>query len=139
MQPQYTSIVPQFTAFNPYQQQAEQEAAQAEFLRQQQLFLLQQQQAQQAQQQHAQQEEWLRQQQLLQLQQQQQQQQQSLFVPAPSLHPQPTGFGCVVFLFFFDLNLIKSFVHAGKTILSLHRSLRRPSPHYQTVVRLPSI
>lgn len=84
---------PQFTAFNPYQQQAqaEQEAQQAEFLRQQQLFLLQQQQAQQQQQQ----EEWMRQQQLMQLQQQQQQQaQQSLFAQQP-VQLQPTGFGYV--------------------------------------------
>jgi len=85
-------MAPQFTSFNPYQQQAEQEAAQAEFLRQQQVFMLQQQQAQQQQQQ----EEWMRQQQLLQMQQQQQQQQaqQSLFAPQ-QLQPQPTGFGYV--------------------------------------------
>ncbi|KAF8646005.1 hypothetical protein AX16_007431 [Volvariella volvacea WC 439] len=85
IQPQYT-IQPQFTAFNPYQQQLEQEAAQAEYLRQQQLFLQQQQQ----------QEEFMRQQQLQQLQfqqQQQQQQQQSLFLPQQQLAPQPTGFG----------------------------------------------
>jgi epsin len=84
---------PQFTAFNPYQQQAqaEQEAQQAEFLRQQQMFMLQQQQAQQQQQQ----EDWLRQQQLLQMQQQQQQQQhqqQNLFAQQP-IQLQPTGFG----------------------------------------------
>ena len=80
---------PQFTAFNPYQQQAqaEQEAMQAEYLRQQQMFALQQQQAQQQQQQ---QEEWLRQQQLI----QQQQQQQNLFAQQP-IALQPTGFGCV--------------------------------------------
>ena len=82
---------PQFTAFNPYQQQAqaEQEAMQAEYLRQQQMFALQQQQAQQQQQQQ-QQEEWLRQQQLI----QQQQQQQNLFAQQP-IALQPTGFGCV--------------------------------------------
>ena len=94
IQPQFTSVMPQFTSFNPYQQQAEQEAAQAEFLRQQQMFILQQQQAQQQhqqqqQQQQQQQEEWLRQQQQLQMQQ-------NLFVPQPSVHPQPTGFGCVL-------------------------------------------
>ncbi|KAG6816897.1 hypothetical protein H0H87_001850 [Tephrocybe sp. NHM501043] len=86
----FTQMQPQFTSFNPYQQQAEQEAAQAEYMRQQQLFLQQQQQAQQ----QAQQEEWMRQQQLLhmQQQQQQQQQQQGLF-PGQHLAPQPTGFG----------------------------------------------
>lgn len=93
LQPQYTAfqpqqqqfVQPQFTSFNPYQQQAEQEALQAEYMRQQQAFLQQQQQQQQ-------QEEWMRQQQMLQLQQQQQQQQ-SLFAPAQPLAPQPTGFG----------------------------------------------
>ncbi|KAF9070659.1 heme peroxidase [Rhodocollybia butyracea] len=42
LQPQFTQIQPQFTAFNPYQQQMQQqmqqEAAQAEYLRQQELF-----------------------------------------------------------------------------------------------------
>ncbi|KAG2002340.1 hypothetical protein CC2G_004538 [Coprinopsis cinerea AmutBmut pab1-1] len=98
LQPQFTAMPmqPQFTSFNPYQQQAEQEAAQAEFMRQQQMFMMQQQQAQQ---QQAQQEEWLRQQ-LLQQQFQQQQQQQALmqqqtglFPPAPQIQVQPTGFG----------------------------------------------
>ncbi|KJA15873.1 hypothetical protein HYPSUDRAFT_219832 [Hypholoma sublateritium FD-334 SS-4] len=87
VQPQFTQMQPQFTAFNPYQQQAqaEQEAMQAEYLRQQQMFALQQQQAQQQQQQ---QEEWLRQQQLM----QQQQQQQNLFAQQ-AIALQPTGFG----------------------------------------------
>ncbi|KAJ7070318.1 hypothetical protein B0H15DRAFT_870903 [Mycena belliarum] len=70
LQPQF--IQPQFTSFNPYQQQAEMEA---EYMRQQQ---------QQAFMQQQQQDEWMRQQQMLQQQQQQQQQQ---------LIPQPTGFG----------------------------------------------
>ncbi|KAF7760704.1 hypothetical protein Agabi119p4_10113 [Agaricus bisporus var. burnettii] len=86
VQQQYTSVQPQFTSFNPYQQQMEQEAAQAEYLRQQQAF----QQQQQAQQQQQQQEEWMRQQQMLQMQQQQQQQ--NLFAQQ-QLAPQPTGFG----------------------------------------------
>ncbi|KAH0835698.1 hypothetical protein J3R83DRAFT_9488 [Lanmaoa asiatica] len=88
VQPQYT-MQSQFTSFNPYQQQVQQEAMQAEYLRQQQEWLRQQQelQAQQQaqalqQQQQQQQEEWLRQQQALQAQQQAQQ-----------LFAQPTGFG----------------------------------------------
>ncbi|VDB91941.1 unnamed protein product [Peniophora sp. CBMAI 1063] len=92
VQPQYT-IQPQFTSFNPYAQQAQQEAAQAEYLRQQQEWLAQQQQQQQLQ---AQQEEWLRQQQLLQLQQQQQQQQylqQQQLLAQQQLVPQQTSFG----------------------------------------------
>ncbi|OCH86916.1 ENTH-domain-containing protein [Obba rivulosa] len=100
MQPQFTQVPAQYTSFNPYQQQAQQEAAQAEYMRQQQEWAQQQQllQAQQAaQQQAAQQEEWMRQQQLLQFQQQQQQQQQQQLqygLPAPQgLQPQPTGFG----------------------------------------------
>ncbi|KAI6024256.1 hypothetical protein EDC04DRAFT_2725853 [Pisolithus marmoratus] len=89
VQPQYT-IQPQFTSFNPYQQHAQQEAMQAEYMRQQQEWLRQQQEMQ-AQQQQAlvqqqQQEEWLRQQQALQAQHQAHQTQQQLFV-------QPTGFG----------------------------------------------
>ncbi|KAJ2913416.1 hypothetical protein MD484_g6999, partial [Candolleomyces efflorescens] len=103
--PQFTSIQPQmtamplqqqFTSFNPYQQQLEQQALQQEYMRQQQEFLAQQQAAQQQQVQQAQQEEWMRQQllqqQQLQLQQQQQQQQQQLFIPQ-QLTAQPTGFG----------------------------------------------
>ncbi|ESK85626.1 epsin-like protein ent1 2 [Moniliophthora roreri MCA 2997] len=98
MQPQFTQLQPQFTSFNPYQQQMQQEAAQAEYLRQQELYQQQQLQAQQ----QAQQEEWMRQQ-MLQQQQQQQQQQQMLFAQntsflpiqpqMTSLQPQPTGFG----------------------------------------------
>ncbi|KAI0781578.1 hypothetical protein BC629DRAFT_1630200 [Irpex lacteus] len=95
VQPQFTqvNIVPQFTSFNPYQAQLQQEAMQAEYLRQQQEWQQQQQLQQQqelfAQQQaQQQQEEWMRQQQLLQLQQQQQQQFQQ-----QQLAPQPTGFG----------------------------------------------
>ncbi|EIW77758.1 ENTH-domain-containing protein [Coniophora puteana RWD-64-598 SS2] len=91
LNPQYT-MQPQFTSFNPYQQQAQQEAMQAEYFRQQQEWqqqqeMLQQQQmqAQMQAQQQAQQEEWFRQQQLAQMQQQQQQQQ--------MLMAQPTGFG----------------------------------------------
>uniref|UniRef100_A0A0W0FPK3 ENTH domain-containing protein n=1 Tax=Moniliophthora roreri TaxID=221103 RepID=A0A0W0FPK3_MONRR len=96
MQPQFAQMQmqPQFTSFNPYQQQM-QEAAQAEYLRQQEAF--QQQQAQQ------QQEEWMRQQMMMQQQQFQQQQQQqqslspqqssSLFPQQTALAPQPTGFG----------------------------------------------
>ncbi|KAI0338127.1 ENTH-domain-containing protein [Trametopsis cervina] len=87
---QFAQQIPQFTSFNPYQAQMQQEALQAEYMRQQQEWQQQQQLQQQqelfAQQQaQQQQEEWFRQQQLLQLQQQQQQQQQ--------LVPQPTGFG----------------------------------------------
>lgn len=91
------TLQPQFTSFNPYQQQLEQQAAQAEYMRQQELFVLQQQ--QQAQQQQQQQEEWMRQQLLQQQMQQQQmmmqqqQQQQSLFTPTPQITVQPTGFG----------------------------------------------
>ncbi|EKM51338.1 uncharacterized protein PHACADRAFT_263382 [Phanerochaete carnosa HHB-10118-sp] len=94
MQPQFTAVPTQYTSFNPYQQQAQQEALQAEYQRQQQEWMLQQQQQQQQQhllaqqqqqQQHQQQEEWYRQQQLLQFQQQQQQQQ--------PLVPGITGFG----------------------------------------------
>ena len=32
LQPQYTAIAPQFTSFNPYQQQAQQEAMQVRFV-----------------------------------------------------------------------------------------------------------
>ncbi|KIY43182.1 ENTH-domain-containing protein [Fistulina hepatica ATCC 64428] len=89
VQPQYTEMPmqPQFTSFNPYQQQMQEY--------QQQQALLQQQQQQQQQeewmrqqqllQQQQQQEEWMRQQQLQQQQQQQQQQQ--------LMQSQPTGFG----------------------------------------------
>ncbi|KAF8190000.1 hypothetical protein K438DRAFT_1935948 [Mycena galopus ATCC 62051] len=88
LQPHFTMIQPQFTSFNPYQQQAEMEA---EYQRQQQqqAFLQQQQQ----------QEEWMRQQQMLQQQQQQQQQQeewmrqQQMLQQQQHLIPQPTGFG----------------------------------------------
>ncbi|KAJ7615044.1 epsin domain-containing protein [Mycena polygramma] len=83
LQPQYTMIQPQFTAFNPYQQQAEMEA---EYMRQQQQqqFLQQQQQ-----------EEWMRQQQMLQQQQQQEEwmRQQQMAQQQQQLVPQPTGFG----------------------------------------------
>ncbi|KAI0919817.1 hypothetical protein AcV5_001785 [Taiwanofungus camphoratus] len=92
VQPQLTM---QYTSFNPYQQQMQQEAMQAEYMRQQQEWM-QQQQLQEAQQaaqlQAAQQEKWARQQQLLAFQQQQQQQQQFLN-PSPGLMAQPTGFG----------------------------------------------
>ncbi|KAJ7637041.1 hypothetical protein FB45DRAFT_829341 [Roridomyces roridus] len=87
LQPQFTmAIQPQFTSFNPYQQQAEMEA---EYMRQQ----LQQQQLQQQQQ-----EEWMRQQMLQQQLQQQQQQeewmrQQMAAQQQQQLVPQPTGFG----------------------------------------------
>ncbi|KAJ7136156.1 hypothetical protein C8R44DRAFT_729645 [Mycena epipterygia] len=88
LQPQFTmAIQPQFTSFNPYQQQAEMEA---EYIRQQQ---------QQAFLQQQQQEEWMRQQQMLQQQQQQQQQQeewmrqQMAAQQQQQLVPQPTGFG----------------------------------------------
>ncbi|RPD56853.1 ENTH-domain-containing protein [Lentinus tigrinus ALCF2SS1-7] len=91
MQPQFTAVPQQFTSFNPYQQQAQQEAMQAEYMRQQQEWQMQQLQAQQLQQQQ-QQEEWMRQQQLLQLQQQQQQQQ-FLMPQQQPLVPQATGFG----------------------------------------------
>jgi len=103
LQPQFT-MQPQYTSFNPYQQQMQQEAMQAEYMRQQQEWMQQQQQQQlqaqqqaqqqqqqqqlqaqqQAQLQQQQQEEWMRQQQFMALQQQQQQQQ---------LLAQPTGFG----------------------------------------------
>ncbi|KAH8980158.1 ENTH-domain-containing protein [Lactarius hatsudake] len=76
LQPQFT-MQPQLTAFNPYQQQAQQEAMQAEWARQQQEWMVQQQQQQQQQHQlqlQAQQEEWMRQQ----LAQQQAAQQQAL-------------------------------------------------------------
>ncbi|KAH9946378.1 ENTH-domain-containing protein [Epithele typhae] len=94
MQPQFTSVQPQFTAFNPYQQQAQQEAMQAEYLRQQQEWQMQQMQQQQLLAQQQQQDEWMRQQQMLQMQQQQQQQQQQAFLmPQQPLAAQPTGFG----------------------------------------------
>ena len=113
-------VQPQFTSFNPYQQQA-QEAAQAEFWQQQQKYMQQQaelqqaqlqqqqqaelqqaqlqqqqQQQQQAQLQQQQQEEYMRQQQALQFQHQQQQNllaAQNLFAPQQPLQAQPTGFG----------------------------------------------
>ncbi|KAJ7668999.1 hypothetical protein B0H17DRAFT_1018243 [Mycena rosella] len=88
LQPQFTmALQPQFTSFNPYQQQAEMEA---EYLRQQQQQQFMQQQ---------QQDEWMRQQQMLQQQQQQQQQQdewmrqQMMQQQQQQLVPQPTGFG----------------------------------------------
>ncbi|KAK7046775.1 ENTH domain-containing protein [Favolaschia claudopus] len=88
LQPQYTMIQPQFTAFNPYQQQAEMEA---EYMRQQQ------QQAFLQQQQQQQQDEWMRQQMLQQQQQQQQdewmRQQMAAQQQQQQLVPQPTGFG----------------------------------------------
>ncbi|KAI0264912.1 hypothetical protein BC834DRAFT_970475 [Gloeopeniophorella convolvens] len=103
LQPQYT-MQPQFTSFNPYQQQAQQEAMQAEWQRQQQEWLQQQQLQQQQQQQdlqqqqllQAQQEEWMRQQLAQQQQQQQQallaQQQQSYLASQAQLVPQQTSF-----------------------------------------------
>ncbi|TFK83247.1 ENTH-domain-containing protein [Polyporus arcularius HHB13444] len=93
LQPQFTAVPQQFTSFNPYQQQAQQEAMQAEYMRQQQEWQMQQQLQAQQQQQQQQQEEWMRQQQLLQLQQQQQQQQQQFLMPQQPLVPQATGFG----------------------------------------------
>ncbi|KAN0137634.1 hypothetical protein V8E53_004685 [Lactarius tabidus] len=107
LQPQYT-VQPQLTAFNPYQQQAQQEAMQAEWERQQRDWLAQQQQHLQLQ---TQQEEWMRQQlaqqQLAQQQAAQQQaaqqqallaQQQQEYLAAQAqqqarLVPQPTAFG----------------------------------------------
>ncbi|KAH9007855.1 ENTH-domain-containing protein [Lactarius deliciosus] len=105
LQPQFT-MQPQLTAFNPYQQQAQQEAMQAEWARQQQDWMVQQQQQQQQQHQlqlQAQQEEWMRQQ-LAQQQAAQQQallsQQQQEYLAAQAqaqqqarLVPQPTAFG----------------------------------------------
>ncbi|KAI0686874.1 hypothetical protein BC835DRAFT_1378024 [Cytidiella melzeri] len=106
IQPQFTQQVPQFTSFNPYQAQMQQEALQTHFLAsllklrllmsraieqaafveqqewQQQQQLQQQQELFAQQQAQQQQEEWFRQQQLLQMQAQSQQ-----------LVPQPTGFG----------------------------------------------
>jgi epsin len=119
---------PQLTSFNPYQQQAEQEAmqvcvyaffvrydkqagspSQAEWARQQQEWMVQQQQQQQQQLQlQAQQEEWMRQQ-LAQQQMAQQQallaQQQQEYLAAQAqqqarLVPQPTAFGFGSFLTF---------------------------------------
>ncbi|TCD71090.1 hypothetical protein EIP91_000182 [Steccherinum ochraceum] len=78
--PQFTAVPAQYTSFNMYEQQAQQEAMQAEYARQQQEWQIQ----QQAQ---AQQEEWLRQQQMLQLQQQQ------LQLPQQPMLTQPTGYG----------------------------------------------
>ncbi|THH32679.1 hypothetical protein EUX98_g1504 [Antrodiella citrinella] len=96
LQPQMTAMPTQYTSFNPYQQQAQQEAMQAEYARQQQDWARQQQDVQMQQQvqlqQQAQlqaqqqQEEWMRQQQLQQQMLQFQQQQQPLV-------GQPTGFG----------------------------------------------
>ncbi|KAL1743190.1 hypothetical protein HDZ31DRAFT_41492 [Schizophyllum fasciatum] len=88
LQPQFTAVPlqPQYTSFNPFQQQMD--------MQQQQLLMQQQQQQQQQeewlrqqllQQQQQQQEEWMRQQQML---QQQQQMQQPSFLTA-----QPTGLG----------------------------------------------
>ena len=120
---------PQLTSFNPYQQQAQQEAMQvrmlsypgmtrarsslqAEWARQQQEWMVQQQQQQQQQQLQlqAQQEEWMRQQ-LAQQQTAQQQalllQQQQDFLAAQAqqqarLAPQSTTFGFVQFELFFS-------------------------------------
>ncbi|KAF8674499.1 ENTH protein [Rhizoctonia solani] len=111
--PQQQQLQPQFTSFNPYLQQAQQQAMQDQYLRQQaeweamqvqaqaqaqaqaqQEAWMQQQQQQQQQQQllQAQQEEWNRQQLMLQQQQQQQQflMQQQMQSP---LMAQPTGYG----------------------------------------------
>lgn len=113
--PPQQQLQPQFTSFNPYLQQAQQQAQQEEYLRQQAEWnAMQQQQAQQAewnamQQQQAQQEEWQRQQLLAQqqaqqqaewnaMQQQQAQQQQFLMMQQQQqmqspLMAQPTGYG----------------------------------------------
>ena len=126
LQPQFT-MQPQVTSFNPYQQQAQQEAMQvstftfsamtgrldrhlqAEWARQQQEWMMQQQQQQQQQLQlQAQQEEWMRHQ-LAQQQTAQQQallaQQQQEFLAAQAqqqarIAPQPTAFGFVHFELF---------------------------------------
>jgi epsin len=126
LQPQFT-VQPQVTSFNPYQQQAQQEAMQvstltfsgmtnrldrhlqAEWARQQQEWMVQQQQQQQQQLQlQAQQEEWMRHQ-LAQQQTAQQQallaQQQQEFLAAQAqqqtrIAPQPTAFGFVHFELF---------------------------------------
>ncbi|KAG8707700.1 hypothetical protein FRC08_000335 [Ceratobasidium sp. 394] len=110
--PPQQQLQPQFTSFNPYLQQAQQQAMQEQYLRQQAeweaMQLAQQQQAQaQAQQeawqqqqmlaaqQQAQQDEWNRQQLMFQ-QQQQQQQQQFLMAQQQMQSPvmaQPTGYG----------------------------------------------
>jgi hypothetical protein len=127
---------PQFTSFNPYQQQAQQEAMQvcrhlmffltdpmfdqqAEYFRQQQEWLRQQQEAQ-AQQlaQQAAQDEWFRQQQF-----QAQQQQQFLI-------SQPTGFGYVVALYASlpEVTFLSFFITA---VLIIHLlPLLRPSQHH---------
>lgn len=106
-------LQPQFTSFNPYLQQAQQQAQQEEFLRQQAEWnAMQQQQAQQEEwqrqqmlaqqqaQQQAQQEEWNRQQQAqqqLMFQQQQQAQQQQFLMSQQQMQSplmaQPTGYG----------------------------------------------
>ncbi|KAF8603394.1 ENTH-domain-containing protein [Ceratobasidium sp. AG-I] len=110
-------LQPQFTSFNPYLQQAQQQAQQEEYLRQQAEYNAMQQQqalqqaqqeewqrqqmlAQQQAQQQAQQEEWNRQQQLQQqmmFQQQQQQQQPQFLMGQQQMHSplmaQPTGYG----------------------------------------------
>ncbi|KAG9083788.1 hypothetical protein FRC07_013816 [Ceratobasidium sp. 392] len=113
--PPQQQLQPQFTSFNPYLQQAQQQAMQEQYLRQQaeweamqqaQLQAQQQQQQQEAwqqqqmlaAQQQAQQEEWNRQQQQQQLmfQQQQQQQQQQYLMAQQQMSPvmaQPTGYG----------------------------------------------
>jgi epsin len=108
--PPQQQLQPQFTSFNPYFQQAQQQAMQDEYLRQQAEWnAMQQAQAQQAQaqeewqrqqllaqQQAAQQEEWNRQQQQLMFQQQQAQQQQFLMQQQQMQSPlmaQPTGYG----------------------------------------------
>jgi len=112
--PPQQQLQPQFTSFNPYLQQAQQQAMQEEYLRQQaewnamqQAQAQAQQQAQQEEwqrqqmmaQQQAQQEEWNRQQQQQQLlfQQQQQQQQQQQFLMGQQMQSpimaQPTGYG----------------------------------------------
>ncbi|KAB5591191.1 Epsin amino-terminal domain containing protein [Ceratobasidium theobromae] len=107
--PPQQQLQPQFTSFNPYFQQAQQQAMQDQYLRQQAEWEAMQAQAAQqeewqrqqmlAQQQAAQQEEWNRQQQLLfqqQQQQQQAQQQQFLMQQMQMQNPmmaQPTGYG----------------------------------------------
>ncbi|KAF7800098.1 hypothetical protein EIP86_011342 [Pleurotus ostreatoroseus] len=93
LQPQFTSVQPQYTQYtqfqpqltysNPYDAQLQQEAMQAEYLRQQAEWQQQQVQLAQQQQAQAQQEELLRQQQMLQYQQ----------TALSPQQPQPTGYG----------------------------------------------
>jgi hypothetical protein len=99
------AIQPQFTAFNPYQLQAEQEAMQR---------MLQQQEAEQLQQQQAY-ANWVH--------GQQQQQQQQQLQPQPQLQIQPTGFG-------YDRPILFAYSSLLITDIYLVQTIPSPNPQY---------